>query len=409
MKSDLLTARLVLQKLGLLARASLWKTIESQKAQLKKEGRAWNPESYVESHAQMKDGAPYGLFGGQDKLPRPRAMLRIVEAALERVHEHELEGGDDAGDELSGDEAHLVITPKQRAREVAATVALLAKTAEAKDLARQVIVEAMDDFNWWGNGSGESGSRNGCPGRPGETLGVLNSIDPLKADLTGCSFFAFHGSALGNWHSLFRVGCTNVTLIPGVNTTNAFGPGIYFAADSSTSMGYARNGGDTSNFWPGAFVLARYCLSLLLLPSQSLHTLSLFIFISLVSLRTRTLTHTISLSLSLTHLSAPPPSHPAVPAPPGSSYDTEGAHEGGVKDHTTMVVCEILYKPEEFSDASQHIVVPDARMVKERFLLVFDQTHGDSSQSYNVSQIHAQAHKTLRERISRVDKAVARV
>ena len=68
-----------------------------------------------------------------------------------------------------------------------------------------------------------------------------------------------------------------------------------------------------------------------------------------------------------------------------------------------------MYKPEEFSDASQHIVVPDARMVKERFLLVFDQTHGDSSQSYNVSQIHAQAHKTLRERISRVDKAVARV
>ena len=29
-----------------------------------------------------------------------------------------------------------------------------------------------------------------------------------------------------------------------------------------------------------------------------------------------------------------------------------------------MMVCEILYKPEEFSDASQHIVVPDARMVK---------------------------------------------
>ena len=29
-----------------------------------------------------------------------------------------------------------------------------------------------------------------------------------------------------------------------------------------------------------------------------------------------------------------------------------------------MMVCEILYKPEEFSDTSQHIVVPDARMVK---------------------------------------------
>ena len=100
MKSDLLTARMVLQKLGVSTRASLWKTVTSQKAQLKKEGRFWNPESYVESHAQMKDGVPYGLFGGQDKLPEPRAMLRIVEAALERVHEQQFEDGDDGGDEL---------------------------------------------------------------------------------------------------------------------------------------------------------------------------------------------------------------------------------------------------------------------------------------------------------------------
>ena len=62
--------------------------------------RVWNPESYVESHAQMKDGVPYGLFGGQDKLPEPRAMLRIVEAALERVHEQQFKDGDDGGDEL---------------------------------------------------------------------------------------------------------------------------------------------------------------------------------------------------------------------------------------------------------------------------------------------------------------------
>ena len=122
-----------------------------------------------------------------------------------------------------------MITPQQRAREVAATVAMLAHKATATNLARQVIEEAMDDFNWWGNGSGQSGGGNGCPGRPGKTHSELNGIDPLKADLTGCSFFAFHGSALGNWHSLFRVGCTNVTLIPGVNTTNAFGPGEFTA------------------------------------------------------------------------------------------------------------------------------------------------------------------------------------
>jgi hypothetical protein len=47
------------------------------------------------------------------------------------------------------------------------------------------------------------------------------------------------------------VGCTNVTLIPGVNTTNAFGPGIYFGVSSATSMGYSGNGGDCSNFWKG--------------------------------------------------------------------------------------------------------------------------------------------------------------
>ena len=253
-KSDLLTVRMVLKTLKSTNKQNgLWKAIEGQKAKLTKEGRVWHPEAYIESHDQMRGGVPYGLFGGQDKLPRPRAMLRLVEAALERVHEMQAEAGEDADDDGAHEDAgNLVITRTARAKEVSATVRLLASTSDVKDLARQVIVEAMDDINWWGNGSGQSGSGNGCPGEPGSTgISDLNSIDPLNPDLTGCSFFAYHGSALGNWHSLFRVGCTNVTLIPGVNTTNAFGPGIYFGVSSATSMGYSGNGGDCSNFWKG--------------------------------------------------------------------------------------------------------------------------------------------------------------
>lgn len=54
----------------------------------------------------------------------------------------------------------------------------------------------------------------------------------LKEENKG-SFFAFHGSPTGNWHSILRQGLRNK------NYRTAYGPGIYFAEDLSTSVGYA--------------------------------------------------------------------------------------------------------------------------------------------------------------------------
>eukprot|EP01063_Lacrimia_lanifica_P020150 TRINITY_DN2749_c0_g2_i1.p1 TRINITY_DN2749_c0_g2~~TRINITY_DN2749_c0_g2_i1.p1 ORF type:complete len:619 (+),score=232.45 TRINITY_DN2749_c0_g2_i1:34-1890(+) len=48
----------------------------------------------------------------------------------------------------------------------------------------------------------------------------------------GGSFFAFHGSGLGNWHNILRGGLKKLDL------RTAYGPGIYLATNASTSLGY---------------------------------------------------------------------------------------------------------------------------------------------------------------------------
>eukprot|EP01062_Namystynia_karyoxenos_P074396 TRINITY_DN7127_c0_g1_i1.p1 TRINITY_DN7127_c0_g1~~TRINITY_DN7127_c0_g1_i1.p1 ORF type:complete len:629 (+),score=217.14 TRINITY_DN7127_c0_g1_i1:109-1887(+) len=48
----------------------------------------------------------------------------------------------------------------------------------------------------------------------------------------GGSFFAFHGSPLGSWHNILRGGLRRLEL------RTAYGPGIYFATNASTSLGY---------------------------------------------------------------------------------------------------------------------------------------------------------------------------
>lgn len=56
------------------------------------------------------------------------------------------------------------------------------------------------------------------------------------------SYFAFHGSGIENWHSILRQGLLNCSGTKLMTTGQAYGPGIYLAPDSSTSMGYARTG-----------------------------------------------------------------------------------------------------------------------------------------------------------------------
>jgi hypothetical protein len=56
------------------------------------------------------------------------------------------------------------------------------------------------------------------------------------------SYFAFHGSGIENWHSILRQGLLNCSGTKLQTTGAAYGPGVYLAPDSGTSMGYARTG-----------------------------------------------------------------------------------------------------------------------------------------------------------------------
>jgi poly [ADP-ribose] polymerase 6/8 len=52
------------------------------------------------------------------------------------------------------------------------------------------------------------------------------------------STYCFHGSALGNWHSIMRVGLRNMSGTDGQINGAAYGSGVYMAPHSSTSAGY---------------------------------------------------------------------------------------------------------------------------------------------------------------------------
>jgi len=56
------------------------------------------------------------------------------------------------------------------------------------------------------------------------------------------SHYAFHGSDIGNWHSILRVGLKNFSNTSRMTTGAAYGPGIYLAGNSNISAGYMRPG-----------------------------------------------------------------------------------------------------------------------------------------------------------------------
>jgi len=56
------------------------------------------------------------------------------------------------------------------------------------------------------------------------------------------SYFAFHGSSIENWHSILRKGLVNASNTKLMTTGAAYGAGVYMAAESSVSVGYARTG-----------------------------------------------------------------------------------------------------------------------------------------------------------------------
>jgi len=62
------------------------------------------------------------------------------------------------------------------------------------------------------------------------------------------SIHAFHGSALGNWHSIMRLGLKVMSNTKYMSAGAAYGKGIYFAEHIHTSLGYCGLG--TGSGWP---------------------------------------------------------------------------------------------------------------------------------------------------------------
>ncbi|KZO91180.1 hypothetical protein CALVIDRAFT_602424 [Calocera viscosa TUFC12733] len=72
------------------------------------------------------------------------------------------------------------------------------------------------------------------------------------------SFFAWHGSSAANWHNILRNNLKNASNTPMMSAGAAYGPGIYLAKNSSTSMSYSGGFGHggvagQSRFWNSQF------------------------------------------------------------------------------------------------------------------------------------------------------------
>jgi hypothetical protein len=67
-----------------------------------------------------------------------------------------------------------------------------------------------------------------------------------KLKKTHGSTFAYHGSPTENWHSILRNGLKNASDTKLMTSGKAYGPGIYLATDSQTSLGYAMRSHGTS-------------------------------------------------------------------------------------------------------------------------------------------------------------------
>jgi len=63
---------------------------------------------------------------------------------------------------------------------------------------------------------------------------------------TNGSFLAWHGSAMGNWHSILRMGLRNYSKTKHQTNGAAYGSGIYFARNFQLSWNYCRPGSNPS-------------------------------------------------------------------------------------------------------------------------------------------------------------------
>ncbi|KAM0300979.1 hypothetical protein ACHAPM_006278 [Fusarium culmorum] len=83
-----------------------------------------------------------------------------------------------------------------------------------------------------------------------ELVGTPNSEKPWP------TLFAWHGSFLGNWHSIIRTGLNFSVITNG----RAYGNGVYLAKDFQTSRSYSSRGGGSS--WPNSVLRITEAISI---------------------------------------------------------------------------------------------------------------------------------------------------
>ncbi|KAL1839620.1 hypothetical protein VTJ49DRAFT_1323 [Mycothermus thermophilus] len=83
---------------------------------------------------------------------------------------------------------------------------------------------------------------------------ALREVMQRKGTQEHPTFFAWHGSYLGNWHSIIRTGLDFTEIACG----RAYGHGVYFSSAYNTSAGYAMHG----HPWPNSDLKIDSCMSL---------------------------------------------------------------------------------------------------------------------------------------------------
>ncbi|KAI9648683.1 hypothetical protein NHQ30_003321 [Ciborinia camelliae] len=96
-------------------------------------------------------------------------------------------------------------------------------------------------------------------GSPDKELRFLNALKAQQANLSSKypTMFAFHGSALKNWHSIIRHGLDFKETLNG----RAHGHGVYHAQEQITSCGYS-SGENGVGCWPGSQLNAMSVMSI---------------------------------------------------------------------------------------------------------------------------------------------------
>ncbi|CAI6322823.1 unnamed protein product [Periconia digitata] len=109
----------------------------------------------------------------------------------------------------------------------------------------EIIGRKSSDRLWGMGGWAQFRFAMGAPDKERRFIDAVRQTTQ-RLDLKYSTLFAWHGSALQNWHSIIREGLHYKDTING----RAFGHGVYHSLDYNTSLGYCVRGYGKEGSWP---------------------------------------------------------------------------------------------------------------------------------------------------------------